>query len=77
MTFREFKEVEEREIIRTNVHFRFKKLDDVEYMLIVSIATLPEPRDWGVSHHWKDATTTMTSIEAYEAYKNILEGGLE
>lgn len=77
MTFKEFKSESERAIIRDGIHFKYTKLAEHLYILVISFRTLFNTEDDGVSYEWKDATTTLTSIEAYYSYFNLLNGGLK
>ena len=77
MTFKEFTEQSEHVIIRKHVQFHFTKVREHQWLLEVPIATLSKKiRDVPV-YDYVYAQTTMTSIEAYNAYIMILDGGLE
>ena len=76
MTYKEFKSESERAIIRNGIQFKYTKLSEYHYILIISFRTLQHTNDYGVSYDWEDATTTLTSIQAYESYCNLLNGGL-
>lgn len=77
MTYKEFKAQSEHSIVRNKVIFNFYEISDYRWLLEVSIATLSHVTEYGQKYDFIEAQTTMTSIEAYNAYKNILDGGLE
>lgn len=77
MTLAEFKEQSVHAIVRNHVQFKFYKVQDYMWLFEVTIATLPTMTDIGVCYDYSEAQTTMTSVEAYYAYINILEGGLK
>ncbi len=77
MTHKEFTKENEHVIVRNNVQFFFYKIQDHYWLLEVIIATLPNTNENGTFHESINAQTTMTSVEAYYAYNNILDGGLE
>lgn len=77
MTLAEFKEQSAHVIVRNRVQFNFYKVQDYMWLFEVTIATLPTMTDIGVIYDYSEAQTTMTSVEAYYAYKNILDSGLE
>lgn len=77
MTLKEFTEQSEHVIIRKHVQFHFTKIREYYWLLEVPIATLSKNTECGIVYDYVHAQTTMTSIEAYNAYINILDGGLE
>lgn len=77
MTLKEFNELSERVIIRKHVQFHFTKVREHHWLLEVPIATLSKKIGDVTVYDYVYAQTTMTTIEAYNAYINILDGGLE
>lgn len=70
MSYKEFTSTNERVIVRNSVQFRFLHISEYEYLIEVSIRI----KDDGEYLHISNVVTT---IEAYSAYENILNGGLE
>lgn len=77
MTLKEFREQDEHAIVRNHVQFNFYKVRDYMWLLEITIATLPQETEEGTHYDHSEAQTTLTSVEAYYAYKNILDGGLD
>lgn len=77
MSYKEFKEENERSIVRNSVIFTFTKLKIHKWLMEVSIQTLSKGSEDEKEHDWITLTNVLTSIEAYIAYENILKGGLE
>jgi len=77
MTLAEFKAQSEHVILRNHVQFYFTRVRDYLWLLEVIFDTLPQEGEDLILHDHIEAQTTMTSVEAYYAYKNILDGGLE
>lgn len=77
MTLNEFNELSERVIIRKHVQFHFTKVRENHWLLEVPIATHSKKIGDVPVYDYISAQTTMTTIEAYKAYKNIQAGGLE
>lgn len=76
MSYKEFTEENERCIVRNSVIFTFTKLKIHKYLIEVSIQTLPKESEDETEYDWTTSTIVLTSIEAYHAYENILNGGL-
>lgn len=72
MTLKEFKEHSEHVIIRNHIQFHFNKVREHHWLLEVPIPTLSKNTEYGNAYDYVHAVTTMTSIEAYNAYINIL-----
>ena len=77
MTYKEFTAQSKHSIVRNHVHFYFYEISNYMWLLEVSIATLSKHIEHVKVYDYLPATTTMTSIEAYNAYINILDGELE
>lgn len=77
MNYKEFSEKDELAIIRNLVQFIFKRLSEHSFLIQVNIATLTEYRKGYETHEWITATRIVTQAEAWCAYNNILNGGLE
>lgn len=77
MTLKDFESTSEHIIVRNAVLFKFHRITDCHWILEVSVATLPEMTEHGVIHEWTNIAGSMTGIEAYYAYHNILDGGLK
>ena len=77
MNYEEFCTKDELAIIKNLVQFYFKRLSEHSYLIQVSIATLTKHIDDLELHHWIDATRIVTATEAWSAYNNIQDGGLE
>lgn len=77
MTLEEFKAQSELAITRNHVKFHFTQVRDYLWLLEVILDTLPQEGEDEILHDHIEAQTTMTSVEAYYAYKNILDSGLE
>lgn len=70
MSNKEFISTNERVIVRNSVQFRFLHISEYEYLIEVSIRV----KDDGEYVYMSNVVTT---IEAYSAYENVLNGGLE
>lgn len=77
MTDKEFRERDELEIIRNLVQFTFTRLSEHTFLIQVKIATLTDHTLGFETHQWIEATRVVTATEAFLAYNNILNGGLE
>lgn len=77
MTLKEFREQDEHAIVRNHVQFHFYKVRDYIWLLEITFPTLPHETENSTHYDHEEAQTTLTSVEAYYAYKNILEGGLK
>lgn len=70
MSYDEFRSSNERVIVRNSVQFRFLNISEYEYLIEISI------RAWN-DGRYICVTNVVTTIEAYNAYEIILDGGLE
>lgn len=70
MSYKEFTSTNERVIVRNSVQFRFLHISEYEYLIEVSIKT----KDDG---DYVNISNVVTTVEAYRAYENVLNGGLE
>lgn len=70
MSYKEFTSTNERVIVRNSVLFRFLHISEYEYLIEVSIRI----KDDG---EYVNISNVVTTIEAYSAYENVLNGGLE
>ena len=70
MNYKEFTSENERVIVRNNVLFRYLHISQFEYLIEVSIRTFSEVEFVKMSN-------VVTDVEAYMAYENVLNGGLE
>lgn len=77
MTLEKFREQDKHTIVRNRVHFNFYKVRDYMWLLEITIPTLSQETEESTHYDLCEAQTTLTSVEAYYAYKNILEGGLK
>lgn len=77
MNYNEFSTRDELAIIRKLVQFIFKRLSKHTYLIQVNIATLTEQEGELEYHEWIEATRVVTETEAWCAFNNILNGGLE
>lgn len=70
MSYDEFRSSNERVIVRNSVQFRFLNISESEYLIEISIRVWNDGR-------YIHVTNVVTTIEAYNAYEIILDGGLE
>lgn len=77
MSYKEFTEENERCIVRNSVIFNFTKLNSHKWLIEASIQTLSKVTEDEKDKDWITLTNVSTSNEAYKAYENILNGGLE
>lgn len=70
MSYDEFRSSNERVIVRNSVQFRFLNISECEYMIEILIRVWNDGR-------FIHVTNIVTTVEAYSAYENILNGGLE
>lgn len=70
MNYKEFTSENERVIVRNKVLFRYLHISQFEYLIEVSIRTFSEVEFVKMSN-------VVTDVEAYMAYENVLNGGLE
>lgn len=77
MSYKEFRESSERNIIRNNVLFDFTKIREGMWLIEVSLPSLHTMIGEIEGHEWITCTNVVTDIEAYNVYENILKGGLE
>lgn len=70
MNYKEFTSEKERVIVRNNVLFRYVHISQFEYLIEVSIRTFSEVE-------FAKMSNVVTDVEAYMAYENVLNGGLE
>lgn len=70
MSYQEFTSVNERVIVRNSVQFRFLHISEYEYLIDVLIRIKDGEK-------YLSMTNIVTTVEAYTAYENILNGGLE
>lgn len=77
MELKEFETINEKDIVRNGIIFRFRKIDELSYVLIASLRTVPHYQDGFITHEWIDLCGTMDTNKAFFAYNNLLNGGLE
>lgn len=77
MTLIEFEKQSEHAIVRNNVLFNFYKIHDLFWLIEVSVRTFQKKTKNGIYDDFINAQTTITGVEAYYAYNNLLDGGLE
>lgn len=77
MNYEEFCTKDELAIIKNLVQFYFKRLSKHSYLIQVNIATLKERQNDFETYEWIEATRVVTATEAWCAYNNLLNGGIE
>lgn len=70
MSYEEFRNEKERVIVRNSVQFRFLNISGYEYLIEVAIKATENGEHVYLSN-------VVTTIEAYRAYENVLNGGLK
>lgn len=73
MTYKEFKSVNERSIVRKNHSFDFTKLPDDQWLISVHLMGMDRAGELEGVHHWEAATTIVTDIQANCIWNNLLE----
>lgn len=73
MTYKEFKSVNERSIVRKHHSFDFTKLPNENWLITVSLMGMERTDVEGELHTWEEATTIVTDIQASCIWNNLTD----
>lgn len=73
MTYKEFRSVNERSIVRNHHSFDFTKLPDGLWLIAVHLMGMERTDEDGGLHTWETATTIVTDIQASCIWNNLTE----
>ncbi len=71
MTYTEFKEHEELNIVIGSTLFKFQKADEYHTFIMVNLQSSPY-QDNGIElHHWIETCTRVIDVDAHEAWEEL------
>lgn len=73
MTYKEFKSVNERSIVKKAHSFDFTKLPNGNWLITVALMGMEMTEEDGGLHTWEEATTIVTDIQASCIWNNLTD----